>query len=333
MKSEFILSLLSQFEMFSLIGLNAMLTTMTTTMTMIFYYIIEKFMSLGFFSFIVNAILLILIEKKIFGTKIYNLVKDISKSRKIVIFICIHYFVFIYILIFAVKYNLTTIYLDSVNVNVVVNGVNASVTGDILAILKETFGDTAVFLGSARLAYLIIAKNGALSTLNRISIVLGGGAGGLTSYKVIDRGFSSLGEEKNEIILNGRLQLSNVTVNTSGTYDIPEHPVSGLLFGMNKSINLNNIDKEFSIIKNQGFTVLQGSENESSRVISALDNQNQNWKSEFHNAAVPSGNNQASWTINSPYESETNIVGLLIANLTDHFYLAVISIYLLLMLS
>lgn len=35
----------------------------------IFYFIIKKLMSLGFFSFIVNSFLLILNEKQVFGSK------------------------------------------------------------------------------------------------------------------------------------------------------------------------------------------------------------------------------------------------------------------------
>ena len=42
-------------------------------------------------------------------------------------------------------------------------------------------------------------------------------------------------------------------------------------------------------------------------------NHNYNWKSQFHNA-VPSVNTYATWTINSPYENETNIIGFLIDN-------------------
>src|ERR1700742_374808 len=121
------------------------------TITMMFYYLIGKFLSLGFFSFIINSLLLILIKKNIFGSNIKNLFEDNLNSKVNAIFIYIIYFVFVYVLIFTVRYNMSIIYMDSVNVNVVVNGVSASVTGDILSTAKEVFGDTAVFLGSARL--------------------------------------------------------------------------------------------------------------------------------------------------------------------------------------
>lgn len=42
---------------------------MTSTIMAIFYFIIKKLMSLGFFSFIVNSFLLILNEKQVFGSK------------------------------------------------------------------------------------------------------------------------------------------------------------------------------------------------------------------------------------------------------------------------
>ena len=182
-------------------------------------------MSLGFFSFMANLFLLILIKKNIFGSRIKNLVEDIPKSKKKAIFIFILYFLFVYILIFLIKYNLTTIYLDTVKVNVVINGVEADITDDILATAREVFGDTAVFLGSARLAYLIIAKNAGLSSLSKIGIVLGGGTGGYTSYQVIKRTSSYWGENT-ELVLNGNLRLNNVVVNTTGNYlNIPLHPV------------------------------------------------------------------------------------------------------------
>lgn len=62
-----------------------------------------------------------------------------------------------------------------------------------------------------------------------------------------------------------------------------------------------------------------------------MENQNINWKSQFYNN-VPSGNSYSAGCINSPYESETGLISFLIDNLTDHFYLAIISIYLLFML-
>src|SRR6516225_103331 len=159
MHSEYIFSPLSQFEVLSLIGFNApILNYLNLSLTNLG----GRFMSLGFFSFIVNSILLILIDKNIFGSKIKIFVDNIFVSRKTTIFICIYYFVFVYILIFIVRDNMSTIYLETVKVNVVINGVEADISGDILATARVVFGDAAVFVGSARLAYLIIAKNPSL---------------------------------------------------------------------------------------------------------------------------------------------------------------------------
>ena len=302
---------------------------MTTTITVIFYSIIGKMISLGFFSFIVNSFLLILIEKKVFGSKIKNLVEEISKSKKNAIFIWINYFVFVYILIFIVKYNINIIYLDTVKVDVTINGVDASITGEFLAAAKEICGDTAVFLGSARLAYLIISKNSALSSFSKIGIVLASGGGGLTSYRVIDRSLNYIGVERNEVVLNGNLKLDSVNVITSGNYKIPDHPVLDLLFGMNKGFNYNNAHQQFKVItNNEGTTILKGTD--TTGIINALDNHNPNWKSQFYNN-VPSGNSLNPF-ISSPYENEASLISFLIENLTDHFYLSIITIYLLLML-
>jgi hypothetical protein len=248
-----------------------MTTTMTSTMAI--YYIIGKFMSLGFFSFIVNSFLLILIKNNIFGSKIKILVEDIPKNTKKAIFICIQYFIFVYILIFLVRYNITTIYLETVKVNVVVNGVEADITGDILATAKEVFGDAAVFLGSARLAYLIISKNAGLSTLGRIGIVLGSGGGGYTTYQVIKRSSNYFGENT-ELVLKGNLKLNNVVISTTGNYkNIPEHPVLNFLFGMNAGVNYNNVEQSFTTTNYQGQTIFQGKGN---GVINALNEQNPN---------------------------------------------------------
>jgi hypothetical protein len=143
---------------------------------MVVTYIIG--LSLGFFSFIINSLLLILIKKNIFGSNIKNI--EISKNNAIIFWI--NYFVYVYILIFILKYNMSIINLDAVNV--VVDGVSANVSGDILT----AEGNTSFFLGSARLAYLIIAKNNGLSAYTKIGIVLSGG--GLTYYKIIDKTFN-----------------------------------------------------------------------------------------------------------------------------------------------
>ena len=164
--------------------------------------------------------------------------------------------------------------MDTVKVNVVVNGVEADITGDILATAKEVFGDTAVFIGSARLAYLIIANNQALSTLSKISIVLGSGGTGFTSYRVLDRGLNMWGVPKNELILNGNLSLGNVNVTTIGNYNIPKHLVLSLLFGMNSGVNFNNVHQQFRFINNGGYTTLEGVNN--AGVINTLYNHNPN---------------------------------------------------------
>ena len=293
-------------------------------------------MSLGFFSFIVNSILLILIDKNIFGSKIKIWVENVfnSSSRTRKTAICIYYFVFVYVLIFVVRYNMSTIYLDTVKVNVVINGVEADITGDILATAREVFGDATVFLGSARLAYLILAKNPALGAYSKIGIsIVGGGGTGFTTYRIISRTSNYFGENR-ELVLNGNLKLGNVVVNTTGNYaNIPQHPVLDFLFGMNKSVSVNNIGDKFTTRNYQGQTILESNSeiNTNSGIIRALYESNPNWKNNFENH-IPTDNPYKPWTINSPYESESGLISFLIDNLTDHLILAIISTYLLLML-
>jgi hypothetical protein len=191
------------------------------------------------------------------------------------------------------------------------------------------FRNTAVFLGSVRLAYLIIEKNKALSSLNRIGIMLGTGGGGLISYRVIDRILNYYDIENNNVVLNGNFSLESVNITTNGNYNIPEHPVLNLLFGMYRGVQFSNFNQPFKFTTTEGTSIFQATNNTTfGWVISALDNLYPNWNTEFRNYA----SNDYSSYINSPYENETSLISFLIDNLTDHLYLSIISIYLLLML-
>jgi hypothetical protein len=304
-----------------------MTNTILTTSTMVVTYILGQIMSLGFLSFIINSLLLILIKKNIFGSNIKNLVLEISKKNAIILYI--HYFVCVFSLIFIFKYNMSIIHLDEVTVDVVVNGVSANLSGEVLKVAKETLGYTAVFLGSARLTYLILAKNTGLNAFAKIGIIISSGGLGLTYYKIIDKTFNYMGVENNTVVLNGHLKVDRLSVATTGNYDIPEHPVLSLLFGMNGGINYNNVEQSYTINNTAGIFKIQS--NNTSPVIEALNNSDNDWKLKFKNY-YPSGNSNSPWSINSPNESESGIISFLIDILTDHSYLALISIYQLIML-
>lgn len=53
---------------------------------------------------------------------------------------------------------MNTFYLDSINVNVSLDGVNAYIAGVVIKIEIQTFGETTVYIDSAKLAQIIIAK-------------------------------------------------------------------------------------------------------------------------------------------------------------------------------
>nr|UEX92945.1 hypothetical protein [Marasmiellus scandens] len=285
-------------------------------------FVSGKFTSLGILSFIVNSILIFLIECKVFGSKIYSLLIEISKTKYNAFLFFINYFVFVYILILVLKYNINIIYLDEVSVNVTVNGVDANISGDILRLIKETFGDVVVFTTGSRLAYLIVSKNSGLGIGPKIGITLFSGAGGVLSYRIVDR-VSSRNSVSNPVILNGELRVENIHFQATGNYEIEKHPVLSYLFGMNKSCSINNVDKTFTVSKNiDGISTLKEvSSSNSKGVIESLSENNPDWASKFHN-----------FKLNSPYEDETGIISLIIDNLSDHLSLTIISIYLLLML-
>ena len=168
--------------------------------------------------------------KKVFGFYFNNLVDYISKSKLNAIYFSINYFLFVYIIIFTVKYNINTIYLDTIDINLTINGIKTNITGDILTILKDTFGETAVFLVGARLAYLIIAKNPTLGYFPKIGIILTGGSGSMLSYKIIDRNMTS--PHFSKIIVSNEIGFDSLKLSTTANYDIPKHPVLDLLFGI-----------------------------------------------------------------------------------------------------
>lgn len=289
-------------------------------------YSISRYVSLGIFSFIVNLFLLILIKKNMFGIEIKKVVDEILKNR---FSFYIYYFVFVFIFIFLVKLNLTIIFLDSVDVNLTVNGIDAKVSGDIVSFIKESFGDAAAFTVCARLAQLVISKNVGLSSFSKIGIIIASGTGGLTSYKVVNRGLNVFFGE-NPIILNGQLQLNNVNINTIGNYPrIPNHPVLDYLFGMNSNINFLQLQQGFNVTNNPlGITLTDNGNG--SQIINALNNQNPYWRSQFINFSYNSNSNNP--IISSTNEGDTNLISFLIDSLTDQLYLSIISIYLLFML-
>lgn len=278
------------------------------------------FSSCGLFSLISNYLLLKTIDLNIFGPNIKNLVHDLFKS-KIYGFI---YFLFIFILIFSIKNNmLSPIYLDTVNINLKISGFEIAMSGEALSTALSSFGEAGVFLGCANLAHLIIASKKGLAIPNKIGIVIGGGASGLTTFKVIDKGFKILNSDTAPIIFKGTLKLDSVTLSTNASYPIPEHPILSYVFGMHKDIKFTNLNQPYQIIRNpQLNTTTIQSINSDNSIIDTLNKTNPNWKGQFHDHII----------INSPYESESEFVNSLIDILTNNLYLSLISIYLLTML-
>jgi hypothetical protein len=64
--------------------------------TMVFYYLMVKIMSLGLFSFIINLFFIILIDKNVFGSKIKNIFVDIIK-KNFFLYIILYLFIFLFL--------------------------------------------------------------------------------------------------------------------------------------------------------------------------------------------------------------------------------------------
>lgn len=221
---------------------------------------------------------------------------------------------------------MSIIYLDDVvSVKLSINGIDTTVSGDILSSVKTVFGDAIVFLGCARLAFLVLNKNMALNSMSKIGIVIGSGSGGLTSYKVVNRTLQAAGMVNYAVILNEKFEVANVGVVASGSYKIPNHPFLDLLFGLNLSKDVKNIFQAFTIDNSGQFTLLKAKNN--IPILEALNATYPDCNTQFKTIKV-----EPNLTINSPYEGDSAIISFLIDNLTDHLYLTIISIYLLLML-
>lgn len=285
-----------------------------------FLFVIEKILSIGFFSFIFNSLLLILIKQNFLGSKLKNILENISKSKKNAIVFLINYFLFVYIFIFTVKYNMNTIYTDSVTYNLTLDNMDISITGDLLSIIKNVTADTTIFLGSARLATFILSKNTALHGLSKIGIMLATGGGGLITYRVVDRTLANMGFEKATPVAQGVLNLKSSNELPEANSKLIEELSINSLFGSNSGVSNISIQPQLNILKQDG--ILQLNTEESSKIIKALDSSNPNWKSEFSNNFI----------INSPFENDSNLLNHLIDSLTDHLYLGVICFYLLFVL-
>lgn len=102
-------------------------------------------------------------------------------------------------------------------------------------------------------------------------------AGGLTTYKVIDRSFKFLNSDQTPIILNGTLKLDSVSLTTSANYPMKEHPILNYIFGMHKDVKFTNLNKPFQVINDPelGTTTLK-STNTHEGIIDTLNNSNPN---------------------------------------------------------
>lgn len=152
-------------------------------------------------------------------------------------------------------------------------------SGDVIQTAFSTFGDASVFIGCAKIAQLIIAKNKALSTFNKIGFVVGTGGSGLTTYKVLNKSFTFLGFKKDQVILNGTLSLAlrTVTLSSNASYPIQEHPVLSYIFGMHKDVTFTKLNQPYQIINNPqlGTTTIEATQTNNS-VIETLNSTNPN---------------------------------------------------------
>jgi hypothetical protein len=115
----------------------------------------SQYLELLICSFILNFILLKLINYNLFGSEIK---KNMYKLLNLKFFF-IYYFIFVFILIFIIKLNI--IHLDSKDVIVKANVSNVEITvsGDIIKEVLSGFGEIAAFSVGGRLALAAAAKH------------------------------------------------------------------------------------------------------------------------------------------------------------------------------
>lgn len=182
MKSEFILSPLSQFEVLSLIGLNAPILNYSIILNTILHLL-----GLFLFSMLLNLTVLGVIKKGLLG---FNLKISLNcLFEKNINLICLFsFFVFILLKLYL-GFNVIGLENSEVVLSATMENVKLEVNGDVLKLIFDNLGNAGVFIAGTRIAAALIAKH-PIGIIPPAGVIGGAGSGFTIAYKIINETMS-----------------------------------------------------------------------------------------------------------------------------------------------
>jgi len=206
------------------------------------------------------------------------------------------------------------IFLDSTDViiNATLDNASFTMSGDVLKLIFENLGGAAVFGTGARIAAGLLAKH-PMGVFPKIGVIGGTGIGYTILYKM---SIGSMGSSISNSSASVSVQPVHIKLETVANTTFDANSVNSLVnsLGLQNKSQLNRFS--FTESSNLDGIYLQSKNDQSSnQIISALDQQNPNWRDSF---------------INSPLEE--NLISHIITVLSNNLLLHFIILYLLIML-
>lgn len=262
------------------------------------------------FSFVLHVCLLGIIRLGVLGLNLrLGLINLLNKYINL-----LPIFSFIIFILLKFYLNFNVIFLDNKDVIVTATLENANfvMSGDVLKLIFDNLGGAAVFGASARLAAGLLAKH-PMGVFPKIGVIGGTSVGYTILYRMSMESMSSSISNSSASVSVRPVQIKlETTANT--TFDV--NSVNSLVnsLGLQNKSQLNQFS--FTESSNVNSILLQSNNHQSnSQVLSALDQQNPNWRDSFINSSL-----------------EENLFPHIIEVLSNNLLLHFIILYLLIML-
>lgn len=271
-------------------------------------------MGLFGFSFVLHVFLLGFLQTGVFGINLSLCLNNLL-NRYINLIPIFSFIVFI-LLKFYLSYNV--IFLDDKDIIVTASLDNANfvITGDVFKLIFENLGGAAVFGVGARIATGLLAKH-PMPVFPKIGVIGGTGVGYTILYRM---SMESMGSSISNSSASVSVSPVHIKLETVSNTTFDGNAVNSLVnnLGLNNKSQLSQFS--FTESSNLNKIYLNSQNNQTnSQIISALDQQNPNWRDSF---------------IHSPLELELekNLTPHIISVLSDNLLLHFIILYLLIML-
>jgi len=255
------------------------------------------------FSLISNFILLVVAKLGLFGKNIRQITKKFLIKQPISIYFS--YFLFTFLLFFYISFQFQTIYCEDYTVTTVIENVEITLTGQVLNNLFHSLGSAGAFQAGVHIAASILSKH-KISALPRIGAIGGTGAGFTIIYNTVShvKFFNNSSTKSITLSLGQPKAIDPNTSSDSLNYILTKY-FGGIKIEHKIPVQVNDFN-------------VQGSEQQASDVIQALNNHNPNWRDLFINSPIESGDN--------------SLLTYILETLPNSFNLHFINIYLLTMI-